>query len=64
MTEKWAQLIIGVWLVISPWILGFSSITLMKWGNVIAGLILVLINVWTIFGKTSVSSPGEEVKRT
>lgn len=61
--RNWIQLVIGVWLIVSPWLLGFSSITVMKWGNMIAGLILVLINVWVIFGKTPVSSSGEEVKK-
>ena len=41
----------GVWIMISPWILGFSSISLMKWSNLITGLLIVLINVWIIFDK-------------
>ena len=62
MTSNWTQLIIGIWLIISPWILGFSSITLMKWGNIVVGLLLVLINIWTIFGRTPASSVGEDGK--
>lgn len=37
--------------MISPWLLGFSSISLMKWSNLLIGLIIVLINVWIIFGE-------------
>lgn len=42
--------------MVSPWLLGFSSISVMKWSNLIAGLILVLVNVWVIFGE----KPGSE----
>lgn len=51
MAANWAQLVLGIWLMVSPWLLGFSSISLMKWNNLLAGLIIVLINVWIIFGE-------------
>jgi len=51
MTANWVQLILGAWLMISPWLLGFSSISLMKWSNLLVGLIIVLVNVWIIFGE-------------
>lgn len=41
---------LGLWLIISPWLLGFSSISVMKWGNVIVGTAIFLINIWAIFG--------------
>ncbi len=53
MSKELFGLVLGVWIMISPWILGFSSITLMKWSNLIVGLVLVLINAWVIFGKNS-----------
>jgi hypothetical protein len=46
----WIQLIVGIWILISPWLLGFSSISVAKWSNVAAGLILVLIALWSLFG--------------
>ena len=50
MAEKWVQLILGGWILISPWLLGFSGITIMTWSNVIVGVALVLVNLWSIFG--------------
>ena len=49
--------VLGLWLIISPWILGFSGITLAKWDVVIIGLILVLADAWAIILKRKV---GEE----
>ncbi len=51
MGQKRVQLFLGLWLVISPWVLGFSSISIMKWSNVIVGTVIFLINLWAVFDK-------------
>jgi SPW repeat-containing protein len=50
MLRKWTEFVIGIILIISPWILGFSDISVAKWCNVLIGLALALISVWEIFG--------------
>jgi hypothetical protein len=57
MVVYWIQLVLGLWILVSPWVLDFSSISIMKWSNVIVGLCIVLMNVWVIFG-------GKEVEKT
>jgi hypothetical protein len=49
-TKSWTELTIGALLVVSPWTLGFSDISIARWCNVIFGLVLIIINAWTIFG--------------
>lgn len=49
--RNYAQLVLGIWILLSPWLLGFSSISIMTWSNLIVGIILILINVWAIFGE-------------
>lgn len=49
MVREWVQLALGAWIMVSPWLLGFSSITAMTWGNVFAGLAIILVNLWAIF---------------
>ena len=51
MTENWVQLFIGAWLILSPWILGFSNMIFLKWSSVLSGLIIGLINAWILFKK-------------
>ncbi|RJP44086.1 hypothetical protein C4587_02395 [Candidatus Parcubacteria bacterium] len=58
--NNWALLALGCWVLISPWVLGFSSISIMKWSNVIAGIALVLINVWIIFGTRTEGASSNE----
>ena len=50
MTKHWIQFGIGAWVFLSPWLLGFSSVSIMKWSNSAAGAALILINLWIIFG--------------
>lgn len=50
MTRKWTEFVIGIILIISPWILGFSDISVAKWCNVLVGLAFVLIATWELFG--------------
>ena len=49
MTKRWIELILGIWILISPWLLGYSDISVMKWSNLLCGLILILVGVWGIF---------------
>ena len=55
MTERWTGLVLGFWIMLSPWFLGFSTIAIMKWSNVLCGLVLIIMNAWLLFGKEPVS---------
>lgn len=40
MWEEWVNVVLGVWLILSPWILGFSGMTNAMWNAVIVGLLV------------------------
>ena len=46
--EEWTNLVLGLWLLASPWILGFSSSTLLMWNAVVAGALVVVLAGWVI----------------
>jgi hypothetical protein len=48
---NWTFGVIGVWILLSPWLLGFANSSIAKWSNVLAGLILVVVNAWRLFGE-------------
>lgn len=60
MTNRWTGFIVGIILIISPWVLGFSDISLAKWCNVLIGLLLVFMNVWMILGDPVRTIPETE----
>lgn len=46
---KWAQwlnALIGVWFIISPWTLNYSSDSGALWLSIIGGAILLIVSVW------------------
>ena len=62
MGMKWAAFIVGLLLIVSPWVFGFSAVSLAKWCNVLAGLVLAIVSAWGLFGGSSpfaVSPPIE-----
>ena len=60
MIEKWTELVVGIIMIISPWVLGFSDVSLAKWCNVLIGLLLVVMAAWTIFGEPPPVPPVAE----
>ena len=46
--EEWVSLALGAWLVVSPWVLGFTATTAALWSHVIVGLLVAGMAVWTI----------------
>jgi len=46
--EEWTNVVLGGWLLFSPWILGFSTVTALMWNAVIAGAIVVSLAAWAI----------------
>lgn len=58
MGATWTELAVGLIMISSPWVLGFSDISLAKWCNVLIGLFLVLVSAWTIFGEASSGEPA------
>ncbi|MGE5271081.1 MAG: SPW repeat protein [Thiohalocapsa sp.] len=46
--EDWANVILGGWLLISPWVLGFSASNALMWNAVIFGAAVVGFAGWAI----------------
>ncbi|UUP19541.1 SPW repeat protein [Nitratireductor thuwali] len=53
--EEWANVVLGLWAVIAPWVIGFSAIASAMWVHVIAGLVvavLAAISLWLDSGRS------------
>lgn len=46
--EEWSNLILGAWLLVSPWFLGFSTSAAMTWNAVIIGVAILVFAGWTL----------------
>ncbi len=43
--EEWVNLILGLWVVVSPFVIGFASIALAMWTHVVIGLAVAALAV-------------------
>lgn len=47
--EEWVSALLGLWLIVSPWILGFSPVAAATWNAVVAGVVIGGLAVWAIY---------------
>ena len=46
--EEWTEGVIGLWLMASPWVLGFSTMREAMLSAVVTGVVVMLLSVWTL----------------
>lgn len=45
---EWINLLLGIWLFISPWVLGFAGLTASAWTSWILGILVVIAAIWAL----------------
>jgi hypothetical protein len=48
MWEEWAELVLGIWLIVSPWVLGFSDLKSATYNGVILGIVIAVLGAWSL----------------
>jgi SPW repeat len=46
--EEWINMAFGVWLIFSPWVLGFAALRIATLNAVIVGLIVIALGLWAM----------------
>lgn len=46
--EEWVNIVMGLWLVISPWVLGFSNVRNAVLNVTLCGLAIVVSSAWSV----------------
>jgi|SRR3989442_1187105 len=54
--EEWTEGALGLWLIASPWALGFSTHRDAMYSAVIAGIVVVALALWTLFSDKEYSA--------
>jgi hypothetical protein len=44
--EEWIAAALGVWLVISPWVLGFAAMAAALWTHIVLGVVIAVLALW------------------
>lgn len=46
--EEWSEAVIGLWLLASPWIVGFAAQAHARNAALIAGIVVLVLALWTL----------------
>ncbi|MBB3353815.1 hypothetical protein CO660_17835 [Rhizobium sp. L9] len=47
--EEWVNLVLGVWAVVAPWVLGFAAVTAAMWVHLIVGVVVAVVAAGSIW---------------
>lgn len=47
--EDWVNLVLGAWLVVAPWALGFAALAAAAWNHVIVGALIAALAAWELW---------------
>lgn len=51
MWQLWTLVVLGIWLIVSPFILGYSNVANALWNNIVIGIAVAVIAYWGTIGK-------------
>jgi heme/copper-type cytochrome/quinol oxidase subunit 3 len=47
--EEWTEGVLGLWLIVSPWALGFATLNGTRLTAVVTGIAIAALALWTLF---------------
>ncbi|MGY5800703.1 SPW repeat protein [Rhizobium hainanense] len=47
--EEWANMVLGLWLVASPWLLGFTANVNAMWTDIVLGVFVIAASLWAVW---------------
>ena len=50
--EEWVNAALGVWLIVSPFIVGFGNLTTAVWNQLIVGIVVLVLAAWAASTET------------
>ena len=53
---SWVNVILGIWVLISPWCLGFSRFHTATTNNVVMGIIVIILALWSALASNTVAT--------
>lgn len=54
---SWTNVALGVWIVVSPWVLGTADVAAIRWSHLITGLVIAVLAATSAMAKPDVREP-------
>lgn len=61
---SWTNVVLGVWLVIAPFALGYSATTAAMWNDIVVGLVVLALGAWSAISVRSSQPTGGQQQMT
>ena len=45
-TLSWIDVVLGAWLIVAPFIVGYASVAAATWNDIIVGVLALLLSLW------------------
>ena len=46
--EEWTELVLGLWMIVAPWVLGFAAMREAMLASTITGVVVAALALWTL----------------
>jgi hypothetical protein len=56
--EEWVNLVLGVWMIISPWVTGYSRTISARDDAVIVGIVVAVLSIWALLLRNQTAAVG------
>jgi hypothetical protein len=56
--EEWVNAVLGAWLILSPFILGFGGLMNATWNQIVVGAIVGILAIWSAVTTPETASPA------
>jgi hypothetical protein len=57
---SWLNVLLGVWVLISPWVIGFNGLHTATTNNVIMGIIVIILAGWSALATSTSESSRDQ----
>ncbi|MDI7861984.1 SPW repeat protein [Rhizobiaceae bacterium n13] len=47
--EEWVNLVLGLWLIVAPWMLGFTASMSAMWTHIVLGVLVAALSAWAVW---------------
>ncbi len=55
--QNWLNAVLGIWLILSPFILGYADLSSAAWNGIIVGIVLAVVAGWVASARVASSAP-------
>jgi len=44
--QEWTSVALGIWLIVSPWFVGFTANVVAQWTHIVVGVLVIAVTAW------------------